>query len=181
MAMKMLEAGGVTMVVDGLRTADEDNPKGYYEDERVKDLAETDDRSWLREAQGKGIKIIAYLLPSLPETNNYKVIFMNREIQEVLASQKKMLDRRGETNETDDETMIELYQGNLDKVRFLLRYRECFDAHYVNYREAIENPRKVAEGIRDFLGMPLDVEKMTGVVDESLYRNRAERSTATSS
>ena len=50
MAMKMLEAGGLEVVEDGQRTADIDNPKGYYEDERVKELAEMDDKSWLRDA-----------------------------------------------------------------------------------------------------------------------------------
>ncbi len=174
MAMKMLEAGGLSTVVDHRRAADEDNPKGYYEDERVLHLAETEDRRWLRQARGKAIKIIAYLLPYLPETNNYKVVFMDRDIHEVLASQRKMLERRGEADDTDDATMIESYRSNLDKVKFQLRYRDWFDAHYVDYREAIEDPRKVAVGIRDFLGLPLDVDAMAAVVDERLYRNRAQ-------
>ena len=95
MAMQMLAAAGVSVVTDGVREAGEDNPKGYYEDERVKDLhKETQDGAWVREARGKAIKIISFLLKDLPETNNYKVIFMRRDLSEVLASQQKMLDRR---------------------------------------------------------------------------------------
>ena len=88
MMMRMLEAGGMELVVDNIRTADEDNPKGYYEDERVKDLAEAENTRWLREARGKVIKVVSSLLNYLPKNNNYKVVFMRRHLDEVLASQK---------------------------------------------------------------------------------------------
>ena len=86
----------LAVLTDEIRTADEDNPKGYFEDERVKDLEKNEDRSWLRDCRGKVIKIISFLLKDLPDDNRYKVIFMRRNIQEVLASQAKMLERRGE-------------------------------------------------------------------------------------
>src|SRR5512136_2813877 len=101
MLMKMLEAGGLTLVTDGQRTADEDNPKGYYEVERVKDLANETDRAWLNAARGKGIKVISYLLKSLPADLNYKVLFIRRDLDEILASQKKMLARRGEAHDIE--------------------------------------------------------------------------------
>jgi len=173
MAMKMLEAGGGGVVVDGLRTADEDNPKGYYEDERVKDLAREIDKSWLVEARGKVIKVISFLLKELPETNNYQVIFMRRDLREVLASQAKMLERRGESSETEDERMLELWGDHLWKVNRLLRRAPHLEAIEIPYRDAVENPRQMAAQIRDFLGLDLDVEKMTRVVDAKLYRNRA--------
>ena len=94
MVMKMLEAGGLAVLTDGLRTADEDNPKGYYEVERVKDLAREADKGWLGEARGKAVKVISYLLKSLPPTFNYKVVFIRRDLEEVLASQRKMLARQ---------------------------------------------------------------------------------------
>src|SRR6185295_15833711 len=78
MAMKMLEAGGLPVVTDGRRSADEDNPRGYYEDERVKDLYREGDKTWVRESRGKAIKVISFLLKSLPPDNNYKVLFMHR-------------------------------------------------------------------------------------------------------
>ncbi len=95
MTMKMLEAGGVPIVTDGKRTADESNPKGYFEFEPVMRLHEDPDKRWLVEARGKAVKIISFLLASLPETHNYKVIFMHRDLYEVMASQSKMLEQRG--------------------------------------------------------------------------------------
>ncbi len=175
MTMKMLEAGGLSLVIDGIRTADEDNPKGYYEDERVKDLGEIDDKSWLADSRGKAIKVISYLLKDLPGSHNYKVLFMRRDVHEILASQAKMLERRGETSDTSDERMIELYDDHLWKVNRLLKREAHLDVLDVPYTSVLENPRQLADRIRDFLGLPLDAAKMAGVVDERLYRNRRGR------
>ena len=172
MAMKMLEAGGLPLVIDGIRTADEDNPKGYFEDERVKDLGEMDDKSWLGGARGKAIKIISYLLKALPRDQNYKILFMRRDVHEVLASQAKMLERRGEDSESDDEQMLELYGNHLWIVDRLLQREPHLDALDVHYKAVLEDPRGEAQKMRDFLELPLDVDKMAGVVDERLYRNR---------
>lgn len=173
MAMKMLEAGGVSPIQDGIRTADEDNPKGYYEDERVKDLHEMEDKSWLGDARGKAIKIISFLLTHLPEDHNYKIVFMRRHLDEVLASQTKMLERRDEDNETTDEQMRKVYETHLWQVNRLLKRKTCFETLDIDYRVALDNPRQMAEQIRGFLGQPMDVDAMTGVVDKNLYRNRA--------
>ncbi len=172
MPMKMLEAGGLSTVVDGIRTADEDNPKGYYEDERVKDLGEMEDKSWLAASRGEAIKIISFLLKDLPRSHNYKVLFMRRDVHEVLASQAKMLARRGETSDSSDVRMIELYGDHLWKVNRLLKRAPHLDVLDVHYTAVLEDPRQQAERIRDFLGLPLDAAKMAGVVDERLYRNR---------
>jgi hypothetical protein len=179
MTMKMLEAGGLACVADGVRTADEDNPKGYFEDERVKDLDKDIDTSWLKDARGKVIKIVSPLLQGLPATNHYKILFMRRNLREVLASQKKMLDRRGETSDTADEKMIASYEEHLDKIQFLIRYRPHLEALYIDYRQVIEQPREQAERINDFLGGGLDVDSMVEMVDSSLYRNRAPGESAT--
>ncbi len=173
MTMKMLEAVGLATVVDGVREADEDNPKGYFEDERVKDLHKMEDKGWVRDARGKAIKVISYLLKDLPEDNLYKVIFMRRNLKEVLASQKKMLDRRGEKSETSDERMIEIYEDHLWKVNYLFKHKSNFDAIDVEYTAVIKDPRTQAIRIRDFLGLNLDVDKMVAAVDPNLYRNRA--------
>ena len=172
MAMKMLEAGGMELVVDNIRTADEDNPKGYYEDERVKDLAEMEDLSWLKEARGKVIKIVSSLLNHLPESNTYKVVFMRRNLYEVLASQTKMLDRRDEESHTGDADLLAMYEAHLAKVEFQLRFRSNFDTLYLDFSAAISDPATQARRIADFIGGGLDVERMTEVVDHSLYRNR---------
>ena len=174
MAMKMLEAGGMETIVDNIRTADEDNPKGYFEDERVKDLAETDDTTWIRAARGKVIKVVSSLLQYLPKDNTYKVVFMRRNLQEVLASQAKMLDRRGEENTADDADMLRMYESHLDKVKFQLRFRDWFDVLYLDFADVVADPEQAARAINDFLGGGLDVEKMALQVDPNLYRNRAE-------
>lgn len=175
MAMKMLEAGGLPVVADGVRSADEDNPKGYFEDERVKALGESPDKTWLRRARGRAIKIISYLLKDLPPDNNYKVIFLRRDLREVLASQSKMLERRNEASGVSDEQMIEIYQSHLWRVDYLFRHAGHFDRLDLQYADVVADPRRAAERIDAFLGGRLDVERMVEAVDPQLYRNRAER------
>lgn len=172
MAMKMLEAGGMRVMTDRLRMADEDNPKGYYEDERVKDLHRDGDKTWLREARGSVIKVISFLLKSLPSDNNYQVLFMHRSLREIVASQNKMLVRRGEANETADERALGLLEEQVRDARFFLR-RPQFEVLELNYKETLDDPGPQARRIAEFLGRPLDVEKMAEVVDQQLYRNRA--------
>lgn len=172
MMMKMLEAGGLPIMTDALRRADEDNPKGYYEFERVKDLEKDPDRSWVRDARGKVLKVISFLLKDLPPANFYRVIFMQRDIEEVLASQRKMLERRGEPNTAADERMTDVYRNHLVKVKMDIPARPNFDMLEIKYRWALENPRLCAEQIRRFIGRPLDVDAMVQVVDRELYRNR---------
>lgn len=176
MAMKMLEAGGLPLVTDHEREADVDNPKGYFEDERVKNLGEMEDRSWLADGKGKAIKVVSSLLQYLPRDVNYKLLFMRRNLLEVIASQNKMLERRGEVSETEDERMIELYQSHLRRISALLRHAPHLAALDVHYTKVLESPRQEAERMASFLRLDLDVEKMAGVVDERLYRNRAEGS-----
>lgn len=172
MAMKMLEAGGLPVVTDGLRAADEDNPKGYYEDERVKDLHQLEDKTWLREARGKVVKIISFLLKSLPADNNYQVVFMHRNLREIVASQNKMLVRRGETNATPDERALQLLEQEVRDARFFLR-RPHFEVLELTYGAMLESPRPQAERMAEFLGQSLDVERMAQMVDVQLYRNRS--------
>lgn len=172
MAMKMLEAAGMPVVQDGVRTADEDNPKGYYEDERVKDLGNATDKGWLKDARGRVVKIISYLLKDLPEEHNYKVIFLRRDLEEVLASQKKMLERRGEVDGTPDEKMIEIYKDHLWKVNYLFKHKPQFEVLDLEYKAVVSDPRAQARRMSEFLGQSFDIEKMAGVVDAELYRNR---------
>jgi hypothetical protein len=173
MTMQMLAAAGVSVVTDGIRQAGEDNPKGYFEDERVKDLhKDNEDRSWLRNARGKAVKIISFLLKDLPATNNYKVIFMKRALPEVLASQKKMLERRNEVDESGDDRMLELWENHLWRVFYLLKHADQFESLEIAYSDVIGDPLREARRIRDFLELKADPEKMAAAVDESLYRNR---------
>lgn len=171
MMMRMLEAGGVPVLTDEKREADEDNLRGYYEDERVKQLR--DDPSWMIEAEGKTVKVISYLLRYLPEGHNYKVIFMERKIPEVLASQRKMMMRRGEpTDEVPDDVMAGIFERHLAEIDEWLAEQPDIETIHVSYNEALDDPEASAERVAAFLGSGLDVEKMMQVVDSKLYRQR---------
>jgi len=172
MMMKMLEAGGLAVQIDGIREADVDNPKGYYEDERVKDLETMEDKSWLKEARGKVLKVISFLLKDLPEDNHYKVVFMRRNLEEIMASQNKMINRLGSEDSTDDEQMLEVYRSHIATVRIMGRKLKNMDVIEVRYDETISDPATTAATVNDFLGGQLDTAAMRSVVDGSLYRNR---------
>jgi hypothetical protein len=173
MMMKMLTAGGLEIMTDEIRTADEDNPKGYFELEQVKDLDKSDDKTWLDNCRGKVVKIISFLLKDLPDNYHYKVLFMRRDLEEVMASQNKMLVRRGEaTDEANDDKMIAAYKNHLRKIEFLMGEKPNFEYIDINHRDVVENPVEQAQRVSDFLGGGMDVGEMAGAVDKNLYRNR---------
>ena len=171
MAMKILEAGGIPPLTDNLRTADTDNPKGYFEFERVKKLREGD-TAWLPDAEGKAVKVIAALLTHLPSEHEYRVLFMRRNIDEVLASQAKMLENRGEESKADDATMKDLFQKHLQKVRGWMNSQPNLLYLDLDYNEIIKNPKPYISQINHFLDGILDEGKMLSVIDDSLYRQR---------
>jgi hypothetical protein len=175
MIMKMLEAGGLHVLTDGLRTADEDNPKGYFEVERVKNLAQEADKRWLAGARGKCLKVISYLLKSLPSRFNYKVVFIRRDLEEVLASQRKMLARRGEAEDTPPERMRALFEDDLWRAGYQLKRRPEFETLELHYSAVLARPLEEAQRLAAFLGGDLDAEAMAAAVDPQLYRNRASR------
>jgi len=173
MMMKMLEAGGMPVWQDGVRTADTQNPKGYYELERVKELDKGLDKAWVREGRGRAVKVISSLLEHLPTTNNYQVLFMSRNLQEVLDSQSTMLSERQEgVGSVSDAAMTKFYETHLRKVQYFLSHESGFSALDVKYADVLADPETMAGRIRTFLGANLNVASMTGAVDEQLYRNR---------
>jgi hypothetical protein len=174
MMMKMLEAGGLPVVTDGERGADVDNPKGYFELERIKDLEKETDKSYLREARGKVLKVISFLIKDLPDDNHYRVIFMRRDLDEVLASQNKMIDRLGTTDTSaQDEAMKEAYRNDIVRVRLLCKKRDNFELIETHYKSTVETPTQTASAVNAFLGGRLDEAEMLAAVDSSLYRNRS--------
>ena len=175
MIMSMLDAGNLPILTDHVREADEDNPRGYFEFEKVKDLAETDDKSWLKSARGKAVKVISHLLKELPDENFYRIIFARRNLQEIVASQNIMLKRQAESNPVEDAKAIELYRKHLVNVRFLVRRKPNLEMLELAYTDALDDPANVAQRINQFLGGKLSTEAMSAVVDRSLYRNRGEQ------
>jgi hypothetical protein len=140
MMMKMLAAGGLDILSDGVREANEDNPGGFYEFERAKKLKEGD-YAWLPEAQGKTVKVISALLPHLPENYNYKVIFMRRSLPEILASQRKMLLNRGEDpDEIPDDKMAPLFEKHLAETLAWLDKQPNVQYVQVDYNRLLQSP-----------------------------------------
>lgn len=170
--MQMITAGGIEAVQDGQRAADADNPKGYLEFEAVKKLKE--DASWVPGAVGKVVKVISMLLFDLPATQKYRVIFMTRHMDEILASQKEMLKRRGTLDDKgpSDDDMRKFFQNHLNKVRAWLSIQPNFEALYVDYNAIMSGDEKGIQDVREFLGPVVDMEAMKKAIDATLYRNR---------
>ena len=170
MMMQMLRAGGLTCLTDELREADISNPKGYFEFEKVKGLRA--DNSWLPEAKGKVIKIISHFLACLPPELNYKIIFMERDLDEVLASQRKMLANQGQGEENlSDERLGQIFAQQLRQVKKMLADRQI-STLFLGYKDVLEDPVEVSTQLQAFLGNNLDQQAMRDVVDRNLYRQR---------
>ena len=141
--------------------------------ERVKDLAREAEKRWLHQVRGKGIKVVSTLLRELPSTHNYRVVLVRRDLDEVLASQARMLARRGEEHGIDDAKMRQLFENDLWRAGYLLEHAGYFEHLVVDYAKVIEDPIGQARRIAGFFGGGLDVDAMADVVDARLYRNRA--------
>lgn len=168
--MQILQAGGVELVQDGVRSADHDNPNGYFEVERVKKLP-FGDHHWLVETEGKAVKIIATLLTHLPLHHRYKLIFLWRDLEEVIASQRKMLLNRGEEVAIQDDEAVRLSRQHLQQVEAWLRQQQI-PRLTLGYRELIGTPQPALERLEQFLGRPLNSAEMMRVINPALYRNR---------
>jgi len=171
MTMKMLEAGGIPPLTDQIRSADDDNPKGYFEFERAKKLREGD-TAWIPQAEGKVVKIIGALLVHMPPGYEYRVLFMRRNMSEILASQAKMLANRGEENKIDDETMAALFTKHLRQVEDWMKAQPDLKYLDIDYNDMLADPIPQVKKINRFLGGGLDEDAMLAVVDPDLYRQR---------
>lgn len=170
--MRMLEAGGLEVLSDGLRRADEDNPRGYYEYERVKQLR-GGDQEWLVLAEGKVVKVISELLRHLPAHRPYRIIFMLRNMEEILASQRRMLAHRGVREAGEDEKFTRLFRQHVSEIKEWLASQPHMQVLDVDYNRLLADPTDQVQRIRQFLGDALDGEAMTSVIDPTLYRQRS--------
>jgi hypothetical protein len=165
----MLDNGGVAVVTDNVRTADTDNPRGYYEFEQVKKIKR--DTSWLPATRGKAFKMVSQLLYDLPACETYRIIFMERDLDEMLLSQEKMLERLGRAAGPREE-MKRAYVVHLERLHEWFPRQGHLVVLRVSYNDLIAQPRGQAEHVREFLGGRGDVEGMVKTVDPALYRNR---------
>lgn len=173
MMMQMLANAGMPLFTDDARQADESNPRGYFEHEAVKRLGR--DRSWLKEAQGKAVKIIAPLLFSLPARYAYKIIFMLRDVQEVVQSQRSMLARQGKLTENAPTAaaLARAYRRQVLKVMRWAERQHHLSMLYLNYADVIQSPLAQAERVSQFLNNALLPAAMAAVVESDLYREHA--------
>jgi hypothetical protein len=170
--MQMLAAGGMPILSDGERQADVDNPRGYLEWERIKQLPK--DPACIAEAEGKAVKVISLLLLSLPEGHEYRVIFMQRPVAEVLASQEVMLHHRGTAKPGADASVVAAaFEKNLRAVNAWLDSKAYIKTLRVSYHDVLRDAEDTSQKLAQFLGVGLNVEAMTRQVDATLYRNRS--------
>jgi hypothetical protein len=167
--MQMLDKGGITVVTDQVRTADTDNPRGYYELEQVKTIKR--DVSWLGKMRGKAFKMVSQLLYELPACERYRVIFMERDLDEVIRSQDKMLARLGKPA-APSEQIKRLFASHLGQLREWLAKQQNIEVLYVHYHDVVGRPEAEAERVSSFLHSRADAQEMVRTVDPALYRNR---------
>ena len=167
--MQMLSAGGLRPWTDEVRSFDTDNPRGYYEHEKVKSLAR--DNSWLAEAKGHAIKIVAPLLPHLA-SHKYHIVFLQRDIDEILRSQAEMLKRAGKLGaRLSAQQLASVFQGHLRSAEDTIK-TAGYPVLYVEYRKCIDDAASVAHNVNEFLGGNLNEESMAAAVNPNLYRQR---------
>jgi len=172
LAMQMIHAGGIPALTDGQRTSDDSNPRGYFELERVKQLKQ--DKSWLDDAAGKVVKVIHLLLAELPDDRRYRVVFMQRDLREVVQSQATMLARSGRAGgQLPPERLIAVYEQQLKTVEQWLAARPNFSVLRVPYAQLVSDPSGVVPTVNAFLGGTLDEARMRAAVDPGLHRNKA--------
>jgi len=174
MMMSALKAGGMPLVVDEIRQADANNPKGYYEFERVKRLPKGD-TAWLASATGKAVKIISALLEFLPEEYSYRVIFMERDMGEIFASQQRMMKRNGKDlgYPGEEDQLFQSFFKHLERVNRWLEGRKGVQTLYVSYNDILSDPITQFQKISDFLEEKVDPAAMAKVVDLKLYREKS--------
>jgi hypothetical protein len=178
MMMKMLAAAGYDLVVDERRTADEFNPNGYFEYEPVKSLKEGDG-AWLETARGKVVKVVSPLLPYLPPQFPYKVIFMQRNLEEVMASQARMLNGYEKPADPLQDRQIEgAFQEHLRRLEAWMAGQANIQTLFVRYNRILAEPHSILQELSAFLNRPLDPDGVLGVIDPKLYRNRLENQPA---
>ena len=167
--MQMLQQGGIPAVTDEIRAADTDNPRGYYEFERVKKTKE--DPSWLPEARGKVVKMVSSLLYDLPATETYRVVFMRRDIDEMLESQEKMLARLSRTAAPRDQ-MKTSFSVHLDRLFHWFPTQPHIKLMEVSYNDLLHTPESEICRVARFLDHVPSASQMLAAIDLSLHRNR---------
>ncbi len=168
--MQILQAAGIPLLVDNVRQSDVNNPRGYFEYQAVKNLK--NDNQWLKYAKGKAVKIISHLLYHLPAEFQYKVIFMNRNLDEIIASQNRMLKNVGKVSEIDDDTLKRHYAAHLFDIGRWLPHQKNMQVRQINFHHLFEKPQTELAILSDFLNITFNTEQIQQVIQPELYRTK---------
>lgn len=172
--MQILKAGGMDILTDNIRQPDINNPRGYFEYEKVKSLQKDPDKlGWLTEAEGKAVKIIIQLIPYLPLNLNYSVIILKRNIDEIMLSQEKMIENLGGKKSSEgNDALKKIFESQLSKNEEYISSNNCFKIFTVNYNKLITGDKSILKELNSFLNLKLNIESECSAIDNSLYRNR---------
>lgn len=179
--MEMLSAGGWPIMVDRERAPDSDSPEGHYEWEGIKQLRQRPEV--IREAEGKVLRVVSTLLPLLPNRHRYRVLFMQRPIEQVVDSQFRMIARRKGRSEDPANTPAEERQAMIKRLRAHaewsvehLRVAPNFEMFEVDYPALIAKPDDWVARIAAFAGRPdtpvAILEQMKSAVKPEMFHNR---------
>jgi hypothetical protein len=162
MMMKMLEAGGLPVLVDADNPSTDNHPGGRYEYKLARMMSKGANE-WITDAKGKVVKILLHSLYNLPDTFQYKVVFMQRNIYEVIASQTKM----GILSGNDY-----IYTNMILQFNHWLKSKTTIEILFVNYNDLMKQSAPIIANVADFIGQDLNTGKMAKVPKKKLYRNR---------
>ena len=173
MLMRVLRGGGVPLMVDDIRAADENNKLGYFEFEPVKSLGSgvARDLSWIAEARGKGVKVVAPLLRHLPAGIPARIIVLHRPLAQVLASQEAMKERLGTAGRSTSTAMLaRRYATEMERIDGLVAARPAWRVLHVSYERMLADPAGECRRIGVFLGDRFDADRAAAGVDRSQRR-----------
>jgi hypothetical protein len=169
--MQILQAGGIPLMADGQRTADEDNPEGYWEWEEIKKLPK--DPRILEKANGKAVKVVSALLTSLPRKHRYKILYMVRPIAQVVDSQWAMLARQGKQPRSEKQHLIETQEHHSRQIREVLKKSDRVDLLEIDYPSLVTDPQPTLTRIAAFLGESFTPDlKVEACIKPALHRQK---------
>jgi predicted AlkP superfamily phosphohydrolase/phosphomutase/tetratricopeptide (TPR) repeat protein len=169
--MQMLRAGGIEPMTDAKRAADEDNPEGYWEWEAIKKLPQ--DPRLIEQAEGKSVKVISALLPSLPGKHRYTIIYMVRPTEQVVDSQWAMLARQCTQPKSEKQHLIEVQEHHSRQIREVLKKSDRVRLLEVSYPELVADPEPVIARLAELLSERFRPgPAVAACVQPKLFRNR---------
>jgi hypothetical protein len=167
--MQILKAGSIPIAFDDIRTADEFNPKGYYELLGGKIINKLIEKTFpIEKYKGKFIKITSYGLKFLPKAR-YKIIYSERDFEEILDSIERMMRKKDENRAESKKNLIKLN----NTIKKEIQEKKEIEILFVNYNNILKNPKNNIKKILDFLNLSYKyLDKMIKAVDVSLYQPR---------